>query len=455
MGRGMTGRRLSDGSGAGACGLNAWEVGPSTGGTPQKAEAAARIGLAPRDDAAGAAGGVLSRRRGPVARDAERAAPAEAGAAARTTRGGAAAAASGAMGRGGARGGHSDGPARGTRSQTAAPAADATAFLGRAGWGGASRAALAGDASGRRYERLTEGARTAVLMIAAPDAAPSLRAFLDVAGRLAGLGLSAPAVLAAEPEAGLMLLEDLGDALLAREAAAHPEGEPALYAAAAGVLVALRAAGPPLGLPLYDAAAMAEATALAAPWYARAEEAPWVGPLREALARHAGPADTLILRDYHAENLIWLPERRGAARLGLLDFQDAMRGPAAYDLASLTRDARREVSPAAVAAATARFADGTDADPGRLDAALAVLGAQRALRILGVFARLARQGGKPRYLPLLPRVWGQLTADLDHPACAGLRGPVLGALPPPAVASARIVSAAGAPAPEIAPAGPR
>ncbi len=313
--------------------------------------------------------------------------------------------------------------------------ARADAFLGRAGWSGAARAALAGDASGRRYERLTRAGagdpRTAVLMLAPPEAAPSLRAFLDVASRLSGLGLSAPCVIAAAPAAGLMLMEDLGDALLARTAAARPAREPALYAAAADALVALRAAGPPSGLPPYDAEAMAEATALAAPWYARAERAPWVGPLREALARHAGPAETLILRDYHAENLIWLPGRRGAARVGLLDFQDAMRGPAAYDLASLTRDARRDVSPAAAAAAIARFARGAGADPARLDAALAVLGAQRNLRLLGVFARLARRDGLPRYLALLPRVWGQLAADLDHPACADVRGPALDALPPP------------------------
>ena len=353
--------------------------------------------------------------------------------------------AAGPLSEGAARGGVpvAEGAAAGGRRPASAPsdAARAAAFLDRAGWGGAARAALAGDASGRRYERLRRGGRTAVLMIAPSEAAPSLRTFLDVAGRLSALRLSAPGVLAAEPEAGLMLLEDLGDALLAREAHARPEREPPLYAAAADVLAALRAAGPPEGLPLFDADAMAEATALAAPWYAGAGTTPWVEPLREALARHAGPADTLILRDFHAENLVWLPERRGPARMGLLDFQDAMRGPAAYDLASLTRDARRDVSPAAVCAAAERFAEGTGADPARLDAALAVLGAQRALRILGVFARLARRDGKPRYLALLPRVWGQLGADLDHSACEGVRGVVLGALPPPAVAVPRIVSA--------------
>ena len=337
-------------------------------------------------------------------------------------------------GGGGTRAGLPEHPRGAPREAPRGEEARIAPFLARAGWGGAARAPLAGDASGRRYERLARGAGTAVLMIAPPEAAASLRAFLDVGARLRALGLSAPAVLAAEPEGGLMLLEDLGDALIARVAARHPAREPALYAAAAGVLPALRAAGPPEGLPLYDAPAMAEATALTAPWYARAEGAPWVGPLREALARHAGPPDAMILRDYHAENLIWLPDRRGPARLGLLDFQDAMRGPAAYDLASLTRDARRDVSPAAAAAATARFAAAAGTRPAALDAALAVLGAQRALRILGVFARLARRGGRPRYLALLPRVWAQLSADLAHPALAAVRGPALGALPPPGAA---------------------
>ena len=358
-----------------------------------------------------------------------------------------------------------------------ARAGEIAGFLAAAGWGGAHRAPLAGDASGRRYERLTWArggaaprrdpgpmgagpvedrtaarrseeppggdlptriarageeagapgrAATAVLMDAPVGPEGKAGAFLDVARRLRAMDLSAPATLDADPEAGLMLLEDLGDALLARVAAAEPEREVALYEAAADVLVRVRAAGPPEGLPVFDADAMAEAAALAGPWYARRGDAPWTEPLREALVVHAGPADTLILRDYHAENLIWLPERAGPARIGLLDFQDAMRGPAAYDLASLIADARRDVSPAAARAAVARFAEGTGTRG--LDAALAVIGAQRALRILGIFGRLARRDGKPHYLPLVPRVWGHLRSNLAHPACAGLRGPVLDAL---------------------------
>jgi aminoglycoside/choline kinase family phosphotransferase len=261
------------------------------------------------------------------------------------------------------------------------------------------------------------------------DALASVRAFLAVGERLAALGLSAPRVLAARPEAGLLLLEDLGDDLLARVAEARPGEEPALYEAAVDVLVALRGASAE-GLPRYDADAMARATDLAASCYAGRSDAPWIAPLRSALVGHAGPADTLILRDYHAENLVWRPERAGPARMGLLDFQDAMRGPAAYDLASLIRDARRDVSAEAASAAVARFAARTETPSDRLDAALAVLGVQRNLRLLGIFARLAARG-RPHYLAFLPRVWGQLVADLAHPACAAMRAPALAALPPP------------------------
>ena len=306
------------------------------------------------------------------------------------------------------------------------------AFLLGAGWAGARRAALAGDASGRRYERLTGPRGSAILMETPLSALASARAFVEVGERLGRAGLSPPRILAERISDGLLLLEDLGDDLLARVAEARPAEEPALYAAAADVLVALRDM-PADGLPLYDAAAMAQATDLAATCYAGHGDVPWIEPLRAALEAHAGPADTLILRDYHAENLVWRPERRGAARMGLLDFQDAMRGPAAYDLASLVRDARRDVSPAAARAAVGRFAERTGTDPG---AALAVLGVQRNLRLLGIFARLASRG-RPHYLSFLPRVWGQLATDLAHPACDAVRGPALSALHRKAHAAAR------------------
>ena len=141
------------------------------------------------------------------------------------------------------------------------------------------------------------------------------------------------------------------------------------------------------------------------------------------------PAVT-VLRDYHAENLIWLPEREGARRAGLLDFQDAWIGHRAYDLVSLLQDARRDVSEETAAACMRHYLDGSGLDAERFEAACAVLGAQRNLRILGVFARLAVTRGNPRYIDLVPRVWHHLERDLAHPALAEVRR-ILDVLPAP------------------------
>ena len=170
-------------------------------------------------------------------------------------------------------------------------------------------------------------------------------------------------------------------------------------------------------------------------WYAfavtgtRPEPGPLTAALATVLARHADGPRVLILRDYHAENLLWLPARQGIARAGLLDFQLGQMGQPGYDLVSLLQDARRDVAPATVAAMTARFAAATGAQG--FDASLAVLGAQRALRILGVFARLALVAGKPAYLPLMPRVWGQVQANLCHPALRDVATLCARLLPPP------------------------
>ena len=139
----------------------------------------------------------------------------------------------------------------------------------------------------------------------------------------------------------------------------------------------------------------------------------------------------LILRDFHAENLLWLPGRDGLARVGLLDFQLGQMGQPGYDLVSLLQDARRDVMPGTEATMIARFAAATGADPDRFAAHYAVLGAQRALRILGVFSRLALVLGKPGYLPLIPRVWEQLQRNLAHPALVELKAICDKLLPPP------------------------
>ncbi|WGH77459.1 aminoglycoside phosphotransferase family protein [Jannaschia ovalis] len=305
------------------------------------------------------------------------------------------------------------------------------AFLADAGWGAARRVPLAGDASLRRYIRLHGPAGTAMLMDAPPGSGEDVRPFRDLATHLAGQGLSVPRIRAADVPAGLLLLEDLGDALFARHAAAHPGAEPELYAAAGALLGHLHAMPRPAGLPDYRPL-MPDLAGLALDWYApeaRAQRPALVAAMAAALDAVAGPP-VFVHRDYHAENLIWLPERAGAARVGLLDFQDAMAGPAAYDLASLIHDPRRAVSPAARRAATEAFRDATGIAADRLDAQIAVTSAQRALRILGVFARLCLRDGKTRYPEFIPATWQVLQDDLRHPVLAPLRE-ICAALPAP------------------------
>lgn len=316
-------------------------------------------------------------------------------------------------------------------------AARAEAFLAGCGWGQAQRRHLAGDASDRRYERLRLGAATAVLMDSPPGGADDVGAFVAMADHLRRLNLSAPALHAADLTHGFLLLEDLGDDLYARLLQADPAREVELYAPAVDVLCHLQAAPAPAPLPDLSAADWAQAAELALDPYARlgTGHAPDPAAFREvltaAMAAHADGPRVLILRDYHAENLLWLPGRAGLRRVGLLDFQLGQMGQPGYDLVSLLQDARRDVSPATERAMVQRFVAATGADPVRFAAHYAVLGAQRALRILGIFARLALTAGKPGYLPLIPRVWGHLQRNLAHPALADLRAVCAGCLPDP------------------------
>ena len=312
----------------------------------------------------------------------------------------------------------------------------AAAFIARAGWADADRRFLAGDASPRRYDRLARGAETAVLMDAPPEKGEDVRPFVLMARHLRALGLSAPAVLAEDAANGFLLLEDLGDALFARLLERDPQAEQTLYIAAVEVLAALQAAAPPPGLPDHSPGFMAEAAGLSLIWYARAvtgtpqDSAPLQAAMAEAMAAHCTRAPVLVLRDYHAENLLWLPGRAGLARVGLLDFQMGSMGQPEYDLISLLQDARRDVAPDLARAMIAHFAAITGADPARTETACAVLGAQRALRILGGFTRLCLLHGKPGYIRLIPRVWAHLQANLSHPALAALRD-AAAALPEP------------------------
>lgn len=301
-----------------------------------------------------------------------------------------------------------------------------TVFLQSAGWGGARRAFLAGDASDRSYDRLWRADGTAVLMDAPPGKGDDPATFIAVARHLHGLGLSAPKLLAQDLEHGFLLLEDLGDGLFARLIAREPALEMPLFSAATDVLVHLQAHPMPVGLPALSAADWAQAAAFAFDWYGfaatgkKTDTRPFLATLASLLARHADGPRVMILRDFHAENLLWLPARHGIARVGLLDFQLAQEGQPGYDLVSLLQDARRDVAPETEAAMIARFAQAKGLDRDGFAPAYATLGAQRALRILGIFARLCLHGGKPQYLPLIPRVWRQLWRNLAHPALAPL-----------------------------------
>ena len=290
----------------------------------------------------------------------------------------------------------------------------AAAFLAQHGWAGATIAPLAGDASFRRYFRITDGDRRAVLMDAPPpqeETAP----FLAVAGWLAERGFAAPAIMAHEPAQGLVLLEDFGDVRMRETVDAAAPGDLSHYAAAIDLLVELHRhpAGP---FRAYDRVELHREAALLVDWYC-----PAVG-LKVDAAGYAAAWDTVfggaiaaapvtVLRDYHAENLMLVGPKR---RLGLLDFQDALAGHPAYDLVSLLQDARRDVEPGVEAAMLARYMTATGQGDDFL-AAYHVLGAQRNAKIIGIFTRLWQRDGKARYAGLCPRVWAYLERDLSEP----------------------------------------
>ncbi len=308
-------------------------------------------------------------------------------------------------------------------------------FVQSAGWGEAQRAALPIDASARSYDRLTLGARTAILMNAPPGQGDDPADFIRIARYLAENGLSAPQILAEDLGAGFLLLEDFGDAVFARLFTDDPDREGGLCALATDALIHLARAPLPLGVPNLTAADWAEAACLAISHYAAPslgspDPAPLAAALTQALRNHADGPRLFIHRDFHAENLILLPSRIGLRQVGLLDFQLGQAGQAGYDLVSLMQDARRDVAPQTETQMIARYAKALALDPTCFAASYAVLGAQRALRILGIFARQSHVLGKARYLPMIPRVWGHLHRNLAHPALADLRQVCL-ILPPP------------------------
>lgn len=303
------------------------------------------------------------------------------------------------------------------------PPAAAHDFLANAGWGGAKITPLAGDASFRRYFRVTCGDRRAALMDAPPPHEDP-RPFLAVARYLHEQGFAAPAIFAENLDLGLVLLEDFGDVRMREAIDAREVDERETYAATVDLLVDLHRV-PAASLAPHDPATLALEVELVTEWYCPAAGVDIdLEGYRHAWSEALGYIDmaspVTVLRDYHAENIMLRSGQSGRARLGLLDFQDAVIGHRAYDLVSMLQDARRDVAPEIEAEMVTRYVE--CARPASdFEASYAILGAQRNARIVGVFARLWQRDGKPRYLDFLPRVWGYLERDLEHPALDGVR----------------------------------
>lgn len=314
------------------------------------------------------------------------------------------------------------------------PPAGAGDFLARVGWGGAQVLPLAGDASFRRYFRVVDGARQAVLMDAPPPHEDP-RPFIHVAEYLTGIGLSAPAILARDLDQGLLLIEDFGSVRMRETVDADITLEPSVYAGVVDVLIELHRHAPPPGLKTHGLDQWLEEVCLFPDWYCPVvgldvDREAFLAAWREVLAPVDAQGQTVTeLRDYHAENIMLLGDREGVDRFGLLDFQDALVGHPAYDLVSMLEDARRDVTPAVEADQLARYMaeTGQGAD---FEAAYWALGAQRNTRILGVFVRLWKRDGKPHYTEFQPRMWGLVERNLARPELAPVRAWFDASVPP-------------------------
>lgn len=310
---------------------------------------------------------------------------------------------------------------------------DIAAFLASTGWTGADIRPIAGDLSTRSYHRLTKDGATAILMDCGPDD-PSLPKFIAIADWLRALGLSAPEIFAHDCTTGIALIEDFGDAKLTTLIARNPTLQKPAYEQIVDTLITVRNADAPQDLSTPTAQDFAASTDLADTWYPGADTGALMtvrAHLETVLQGILSTTPTLSLRDFHADNVIWLPDRPTAARAGLLDFQDAILTHPAYDLMSLLTDARTDVAPDLRDHITRLYCGRTGDDLDETTRAIAALGVVRNLRILGIFAAAARRDGKPHHLGAMPRVYRHLMDCAAHPTLSTLRAPLTRAIPAP------------------------
>ena len=300
-------------------------------------------------------------------------------------------------------------------------------FLARCGWDGAIRHAIPGDASFRRYERL-EGPPGRAVLMDAPPPEEDVKPFVRVARHLEAAGLAPPEILAVDADEGFLLLEDLGDNLFSRVLEQGTD-ETTLYLAAVEALSVLHGHPVPGDLSRYGDDLFLFEVSLLVDWFmplaglelARAGRDEFFSLWRDLLPLARTVPECIVLRDYHADNLVWLPERDGVRRVGQLDFQDAVAGPATYDIVSLLDDVRRDVAPATAEAAVEHYLRlMPHIDREAFETSAAILGVQRNLKIAGIFCRLFSRDGKTGYQEFMPRTWRLVGAGLDHRALVPL-----------------------------------
>ena len=306
-------------------------------------------------------------------------------------------------------------------------------FLASSGWADATPSPVAGDLSVRRYTRLTKPHSSAILMECDPASDTSLPTFLNMTEWLRAQGLSAPEIYAADVQTGLALLEDFGNDKLTTLIAQDPDRQRGYYTTILDTLIAIRNAPTP-DLPSPTAHELCEATKLADDWYPGAKSAhldafrTGLEPILHGLLE---TPPTVSLRDFHADNIIWLPTRAALRQPGLLDYQDAFLVHPAYDLMSLLTDARIDVPTDLPTQIIEAYTQKTGDSLTEISTALAAFGAQRNLRILGIFARAARRDGKAQHLNALPLVFRHLSDCCQHPALAPFARDLAAALPEP------------------------